>query len=83
MTGPKKSSTPIDTTFEFGDEPAVIRYTMDGSKPTASSTLWDSTGPREPGEVFHVTETTTFRWSATDIKGNVSHGAQKFKIEGS
>ena len=45
--------------------------------------LWDSTGPREPGEVFHLTETTTFRWTATDIKGNVSHGTQKFKIDGS
>jgi hypothetical protein len=83
MTGPKNSSTPIETTFEFGEEPAVIRYTMDGSTPTASSPLWDSTGPREPGEVFHLTETTTFRWTATDIKGNVSHGTQKFKIDGS
>ena len=83
MTGEKKSSAPIDTTFEFGEEPAVIRYTMDGSTPTASSPLWDSTGPREPGQVFHLTETTTFRWTATDIKGNVSHGTQKFKIDGS
>ena len=72
MTGERRSSSPIDTTFVFGEEPAVIRYTTDGSTPTASSTAWDSTGPREPGEVFHVTETTTFRWRAVDIKGNVS-----------
>ena len=38
------------------------------------------TGPREPGEVFHVTETTTFRWRAEDIKGNVSYGRQRFVI---
>jgi hypothetical protein len=82
MTGPTRSSTPIETTFEFVDEPAVIRYTTDGSKPTASSPAWDSTGPREPGEVFHVDRTTTFRWSATDIKGNVSNGVQKFTITG-
>ncbi len=82
MTGAKQSSGPVDTTFEFGEEPAVIRYTTDGSKPGASSPAWDSTGPREPGEVFHVTETTTFRWSATDIKGNVSYGVQKFTITG-
>jgi hypothetical protein len=82
MTGPTRSSTPIETTFEFGEEPAVIRYTTDGSKPTASSPAWDSTGPREPGEVFHLSRTTTFRWSATDIKGNVSYGVQKFTITG-
>jgi hypothetical protein len=82
MTGPTTSSGPIETTFEFGDEPAVIRYTTDGSKPTASSPAWDSTGPREPGQVFHLTQTTTFRWTATDIKGNVSHGVQKFTITG-
>jgi hypothetical protein len=82
MTGERRSSSPIDTTFVFGEEPAVIRYTTDGSTPTASSTAWDSTGPREPGEVFHVTETTTFRWRATDIKGNTSFGDRTFTITG-
>ena len=43
------------TTFQFVNEPSVIRYTTDGSTPNATSTLWDSTGPREPGEVFHIT----------------------------
>jgi hypothetical protein len=80
MTGERRSRTPIDTTFVFGEEPAVIRYTTDGSTPTASSPMWDSTGPREPGEVFHLTRTTTFRWSATDIKGNVSFGDRTFTI---
>jgi hypothetical protein len=81
MTGPKQSATPIETTFQFVNEPSVIRYTMDGSKPTSSSTLWDSTGPREPGQTFHITEDTTFRWMATDMKGNVSTGQQKFDIK--
>jgi hypothetical protein len=45
-----------------------------------SSPAWDSTGPREPGEVFHVTTTTTFKWMATDIKGNVSFGERTFTI---
>ena len=80
MTGAHTSKTPIETTFEFVNEPSVIRYTIDGSAPTESSTLWDSTGPREPGEVFHVDKTTTFRWRAEDIKGNVSTGSQKFVI---
>jgi Zinc carboxypeptidase/Chitobiase/beta-hexosaminidase C-terminal domain len=80
MTGPSYSTTPIETTFEFVNEPSVIRYTMDGSNPTESSPLWDSTGPREPGQVFHVTTTTTFRWMAKDIKGNVSTGQRRFEI---
>ena len=81
MTGPKSSREPIETTFEWVNEPSVIRYTTDGRKPNANSTMWDSTGPREPGETFHVTETTTFRWLATDMKGNTSTGSQKFTIK--
>jgi hypothetical protein len=80
MTGPTKSTGPIETTFEFVNEPSVIRYTMNGSKPTANSPLWDSTGPREPGQTFHLTKDTTFRWIATDIKGNKSEGKETFKI---
>ncbi|HEY1275447.1 MAG TPA: M14 family metallopeptidase [Thermoleophilaceae bacterium] len=82
MTGPFESSGEIQTTFEYVNEPSVIRYTTDGSRPTNSSRLWDATGPREPGEVFHVTRTTTFRWLAKDIKGNVSRGSERFVITG-
>ena len=46
-----------------------------------TSTLWDSTGPREPGESFVVTTTTEFRWLATDIKGNRRPGRTKFTIK--
>ena len=81
MSGLKSSTGPITTTFVWVNEPSVIRYTTDGSKPDASSPLWDATGPREPGEVFHLSSTTTFRWTATDIKGNVSSGSQKFTIK--
>jgi hypothetical protein len=80
MTGDTRSSQPIDATFVFGEEPAVIRYTTNGSTPTESSPAWDSTGPREPGEVFHITQTTTFKWMATDIKGNRSFGQRTFTI---
>jgi hypothetical protein len=80
MTGPKVSFDPIETTFEWINEPSVIRYTTDGRKPTERSTLWDSTGPREPGRTFHITRSTTFRWMATDIKGNMSYGKQEFRI---
>jgi Chitobiase/beta-hexosaminidase C-terminal domain len=80
MTGPNRSSSPIETTFEYVNEPSVIRYTTDGTRPNLSSALWDATGPREPGEVFHVDTTTTFRWRAEDIAGNVSYGQKRFRI---
>ena len=51
--------------------PSVIHYTTGRVAADGVSPAWDSTGPREPGEVFHVDETTTFRWRAEDIKGNV------------
>jgi hypothetical protein len=47
---------------------------------TERGTLWDSSGPREPGQVFYVTSDTTFRWMATDIKGNVSFGIKEYRI---
>jgi hypothetical protein len=42
--------------------------------------VWDATGPREPGEVFHITKTTTFKWLAQDIKGNTDKGQDTFVI---
>ena len=80
MVVKSSTSSSIDVTFEYVNEPSVIRYTTDGTKPDATSALWDSTGPREPGEVFRVTSNTTFRWMATDIKGNVSFGVKIFRV---
>jgi len=80
MTGARSSSTPITTTFQYVSEPAVIRYTTDGSKPDNTSTLWDSTGPREPGQSFLVSTTTEFRWLATDMAGNQTTGRATFTI---
>ena len=80
MTGVRSSSEPIKTTFQYVSEPAVIRYTTDGSKPGPTSKLWDSTGPREPGQTFVVTKTTEFRWLATDMAGNQTTGRATFLI---
>ena len=80
MTGARSSATPITTTFQYVSEPAVIRYTTDGSKPGNTSTLWDSTGPREPGQSFIVSKTTEFRWLATDMAGNQTTGRATFQI---
>jgi hypothetical protein len=84
MTGDQTSRDPIRTTFEFVNEPSVIYYTTDNTKPTTtvggSVKVWDSTGPREPGESFLVTKSTHFRWLAVDIKGNEALGHRKFTI---
>jgi zinc carboxypeptidase/chitobiase/beta-hexosaminidase-like protein len=80
MTNGGFNRGPVYTTFQYVNEPSVIRYTLDGSKPDLNSTLWDSSGTREPGQVFYVTSDTLFKWMATDIKGNVSYGAMEFII---
>jgi hypothetical protein len=66
------SQTPVDTTFRWVNEPSVIHYTTDGSTPTMSSPVWNAEAPRQPGQRFRVSETTTFKWLAIDIKGNTS-----------
>ena len=61
---------PVDVRFE-SSEPAAIYYTIDGSLPTLESSRYEQTEFREPGQVFHVTETTTFKWFSVDTAGNV------------
>ncbi|MFD2762632.1 M14 family zinc carboxypeptidase [Micromonospora eburnea] len=60
----------VDVRFETS-EPATIYYTTDGSRPTLESPRYQATEFREPGQVFHVTETTTFRWFSVDAAGNI------------
>jgi hypothetical protein len=66
------SLAPMRATFQYGNEPSVIYYTLDGSTPTTASTTWNATGPRQPGQVFLFDQTTTIQWIAQDIKGNLS-----------
>ncbi|GLY25513.1 M14 family metallopeptidase [Micromonospora sp. NBRC 101691] len=61
---------PVDVRFETS-EPATVYYTTDGSRPTLESPRYEATEFREPGQVFHVTETTTFRWFSVDTAGNI------------
>jgi hypothetical protein len=64
---------PVDVVFETS-EPATVYYTMDGSRPTLQSPRYKETEFREPGETFHVEETTTFKWFSVDTAGNVERG---------
>jgi hypothetical protein len=66
------SELPIDATFSWVNEPSVIHYTLDGSEPTKDSPTWEARGPRQPGEWLTFAETTTLKWVAVDIRGNVS-----------
>ncbi|MEU9828095.1 chitobiase/beta-hexosaminidase C-terminal domain-containing protein [Micromonospora chersina] len=63
-------SGPVDVRSETS-EPATIYYTTDGSRPTLEPPRYPATEFREPGQVFHVTETTTFRWFSVDSAGNI------------
>ncbi|MFC6015724.1 M14 family metallopeptidase [Plantactinospora solaniradicis] len=72
VPGAGKYSRPVDVRFETS-EPATIYYTTDGSRPTLKSPRYEATEFREPGQVFHVTRTTTFRWFSVDSAGNVEN----------
>ncbi|SCF05396.1 Chitobiase/beta-hexosaminidase C-terminal domain-containing protein [Micromonospora viridifaciens] len=70
VPGAGKYSGSADVRFETS-EPATIYYTTDGSRPTLESPRYQATEFREPGQVFHVTETTTFNWFSVDSAGNI------------
>ncbi|MFU8850487.1 M14 family metallopeptidase [Micromonospora sp. SL1-18] len=70
VPGAGNYSESADVRFETS-EPATIYYTTDGSRPTLESPRYQATEFREPGQVFHVTETTTFNWFSVDTAGNI------------
>ncbi len=63
------------------NEPSVIYYTLDGTAPTFSSPKWERQGLRRPGELFEFNRTTTVRWMAQDLAGNIGTGQVRFAIE--
>lgn len=52
-------------------EPAAVFYTLDGSTPTYSATLYASGGVREDGELLTIPVGTNVHWFSVDSAGNV------------
>jgi hypothetical protein len=73
LPGRGKYTAPVDVHFECS-EPADVYFTTDGSLPNLESQKYDHTDFREPGQVFHVTETTVFTWFSVDAAGNIERG---------
>ncbi|HEY1106644.1 MAG TPA: chitobiase/beta-hexosaminidase C-terminal domain-containing protein, partial [Agromyces sp.] len=51
-------------------------YTLDGSKPTLSSTMYASAGVREGAETLTVPSGTRINWFSVDAAGNVEKNYQ-------
>ena len=73
LPGRGKYTGPVDVHFTTS-EPADVYYTTDGSLPTLASARYSQTDFRESGQVFRITETTTFKWFSVDAAGNIERG---------
>lgn len=71
-----ESSTAGKVNVAFSaDESAEIRYTLDGTRPTATNgTVYKPRGVREDGELLSVDAGAKIYWYATDTAGNVEGG---------
>lgn len=67
---PQGSGTAV-VTFD-ADDAADVYYTTDGSAPTLASTRWTPPVPGAARPPLVITQATTLRWIAADVKGNVA-----------
>lgn len=68
----------VNLKFETS-EPAAVFYTLDGSTPTLSSTLYAAAGIREAGELLTVPAGARVHWFSVDSAGNVE---QNYRPDG-
>ena len=70
--GGLRYSGSVDLTFDTPNEPAIVYYTLDGSRPTFDNALrLESEGPRQGPAPITITSTTTINWFSVDMAGNV------------
>ncbi|BCB78867.1 M14 family zinc carboxypeptidase [Phytohabitans flavus] len=72
VTAPSATEGMVDVKFDVS-EPAAVFYTLDGSKPTYSSTLYASAGVREAGETLTVPYGAKVFWFSVDAAGNIEN----------
>lgn len=66
---------PQEMSFDTPQEPAIVYYTLDGSRPTFTNSLrLESLGPRQGAAPITISETTTVNWFSVDVAGNVENG---------
>jgi Chitobiase/beta-hexosaminidase C-terminal domain len=72
LPGEGSYSGPVEMSFVTPSEPAIIYYTLDGSRPTFANALrLESEGPRQGAAPLTISSTTTVKWFSVDMAGNV------------
>jgi hypothetical protein len=72
LPGEGRYSGPVEMRFVTPSEPAIIYYTLDGSRPTLANAIrLVSEGPRQGAAPITISATTTVNWFSVDMAGNV------------
>ena len=74
LPGEGSYSGPVEMEFVTPSEPAIVYYTLDGSRPDFDSLRLVSEGPRQGAAPITISETTTVNWFSVDMAGNVEQG---------
>lgn len=72
LPGEGRYNGPQEMNFTTPSEPAIIYYTLDGSRPTYANALrLVSQGARQGAAPIMISSTTTVNWFSVDMAGNV------------
>lgn len=73
LPGSGRYSGPVEMDFITPAEPAIVYYTLDGSRPDLNSLRLVSEGPRQGAAPITISATTTVKWFSVDMAGNVEN----------
>ena len=71
LPGEGTYSGPVEMSFVTPSEPAIVYYTLDGSRPDFNSRRLVSEGARQGAAPITISATTTVNWFSVDMAGNV------------